>query len=359
MSATSAIVPKVRPMTSPNAQVRMKALVVSRLLLGDINDWKMFEQERNMAGQIANRRTARSVSAQIGKAYRDLTAETKKFITTNFVGCDYNGLARLCDAVKVGFGLYLRLDEFEKSFFALAEPIKQRVPCYAHVSISTYGMQFEYPEHHFINDLEAAFEDLKETRHRIADLKVTDSTMKGQRDVIGKLVGREKFISRSMVSASFSLVEAYLSGLFFTALHVKALGKFLCDEDILRYAQNREGAALKDRVDRIVKFASLGKADGQSEPFKSLIEIGKRFRDAIHHTTPFERKGLEAGERLLALYEVKADVALLSSILAVTAVLTISRWLYGADQATAITDSCAKLRENLIIYSVEQGFAKP
>lgn len=326
--------------------------------MGDIGDWKTFERERDTAGKITNRRTARSVSAQIGRPYQNLTAEIEKFAATNFVNCDYVGLARLCDAVKVGFGLYLRLDDFEETFFVLADPIKRRVPNYAHVSISTYGLQFEYPEHHFINDLIAAFEDLKETRQRIAELNLTDGDVREKRDVTGRLIGREKFISRSMVSASFSLIEAFLSGLFYTALDVKILGKLACDNELLRYAQNKESAALKDRVDRIVKFASLGKADGRSEPFKSLIEFGKRFRDAIHHTTPFERKGLEAGERLLALYDVKSDIALLSSILAVSSILTLSRWLYDEDDATAITETCSKLRKNLIAYSVEHGFAK-
>src|SRR5690606_28564084 len=135
--------------------------------------------------------------------------------------------------------------------------IKQRFPCYAHVSISTYGLQFEYPEHHFLSDLDAAFEDLKETRQRIADLDLTDADRNDKRGVIGQLVGREKFISRSMVSASFSMSEAFLSGLFFTALYVKMLGKLPCDGELLRYASSRESAALKDRIDRIVKFASV------------------------------------------------------------------------------------------------------
>ncbi len=196
----------------------MEALVASRLLLGDIDDWKAFEQERETGGKILNRRAARSVLSQIGRSYSELSTETQKFITNNFARCDYNELARLCDAVKPGTGVYLRLDEFEETFFALAEPVKRRFPFYAHVSISTYGLQFEFPEDHFISDMEAAFEDLKETRQRIGNRKVTDANMKGKRSDISPLIKREKFVIRSMVSASFSLVEAFLSGLFFTAL---------------------------------------------------------------------------------------------------------------------------------------------
>jgi hypothetical protein len=140
--------------------------------------------------------------------------------------------------------------------------------------------------------------------------------MKSKRNDIAPLISREKFINRSIVSASFSLVEAFLSGLFFTALSARALGSLRCDEDLLRYVKNREkGATLKDRIDRIVIFASSGEANGQSDPFRTFIEVGKRYRDAIHHTTPFGRKDADAGERLLALYKVTADVAVLCALL--------------------------------------------
>lgn len=334
-------------------------MVVSRLLLGDFDDWQMFERERNAAQRITNRHAARSASAQIGRNYRGLSNETRRFIDENFVKCDYDDLARLCDSVKPGFGLHLRLDDFEKSFFGLAEAVKRRIPCYAHVSISTFGLQFEYPEHHFLGDMRAAFDDLKETLQRLDQLAPSGAAAKRQRDDIGPLVGREKFISRSMVSASFSLVESFMSGLFFAALDVKALGNLPCDEGLLNYAKSRESAALKDRLDRIVRFASSDKKDGRSEPFKSFIAIGKRYRDAIHHTTPFGRKDLEAGERLDDLYEIKADVALLCAILSLDSVLAISRWLYGEDDTGVITDRCKGLREEIVVYAVERGFATP
>jgi hypothetical protein len=340
-----------------DAQTKMKALVVSRLLLGDMTDWKSFETERETARKIVNRRTARSVSSQIGRKYRDLSSEMRHFIERNFARCGYDDLARLCDEVKSGFGLYARLDEFERKFFPLAEPVKRRFPFYAHVVISTYGLQFEFPEHHFMGDLDAAFELLKETREQMRVLP-KGRTETEARDAIARLVGQEKFISRSMVSASFSLVEAFLSGLFFTALHLNSLGRLPCNGEMLTYAKHRESASLKDRIDRIVKFASAGKEDGQSGLFKSFIEVGKRYRDAIHHTTPFERKDLEAGQRLIHLYEVKSDVALFCTLLSLAVVLKISRWIYGEDSENDIMERCLNLNEKISIYSIRQGLAK-
>ena len=102
----------------------------------------------------------------------------------------------------------------------------------------------------------------------------------------------EAGISRSVISASFSPVEAFISGLFFTALNTKALGRLCCDETFLVYAaKNERKAAFKERLDRIVRFASGGTTDGGSEPFESYIEI-RRYRDAVHHITSFARKDL-------------------------------------------------------------------
>jgi hypothetical protein len=196
------------------AQNKMKSLVVSRLLLGDFPDWKIFDQERSTAGKIVNRRAARSVSSQIGRSYRELTDETKKFIVNNFDRCGYDDLARLCDAVQSGSGLYLRLDEFEKSFFPLAERVKRQFPFYAHVSISTYGLKFEFPEHHFLRDIETSLPELLDTRSRMTPFMRPTSDTRRDSDLVAGLVAREKFLSRSIVSATFSLVEAFLSGLF-------------------------------------------------------------------------------------------------------------------------------------------------
>jgi hypothetical protein len=340
-------------MTTANAQTKMKALVASRLLKGDINNWVVFEQERETARKIANRHTARGVSSQIRRGYRELSTEIQRFIAKNFSRCNYSDLAYLCDAIEPGIGLHLRLDEFEKAFFPLAESGKQRFPFYAHVSISVWGLQFEYPEHHFLQDLDAGLDDLKEVRLRLNALGVTDANMKSKRDDIAPLISREKFISRSVISAAFSLAEAFLSGLFFTALNTNTLGRLHCDEEFLRYAEKKESAALKGRLDRIVRFASSGQADGRSDPFKSFIEIGKHYRDAIHHTTPFGRNDLEAGQRLLALYEIKSNLAAVCALLSLDCVLTLSSWICSDDGGSEIADRCRKLREKVVLFSTE------
>ena len=159
---------------------------------------------------------------------------------------------------------------------------------------------------------------------------------KRERDLVARLVAKEKFLSRSIVSATFSLVETFLSGLFFTAIHTKSIGRLPCDDQFLKYARTKESGSLRDRLDRVVRFASNGAEGGNNEPFKTLIEVGKHYRDAIHHTTPFERKDIGPGGRLTALYEINGDVALHCIVLGTGAILRIAKWTNPTPDKTDI-----------------------
>ncbi|MFN7280948.1 MAG: hypothetical protein ACK5S0_00225 [bacterium] len=322
------------------ARTKMEALVVARLMMGDITSWTSFESQRIAAGQIVNRRAARSVSSQIGRGYRELSREIQTFIDKNFLLCGYEELARLLPEIEVRSGLSIRLDEFEKKFFPLAQSVKRRIPAYAHVNISTFGLQFEYPEHHFLRDLETSLPELLETRSRLATFAGPDFNSRRDRDIVAPLVAKEKFLSRSIISASFSLAEAFLSGLFFSAVHLKSIGRLHCDEDFTKFAANKESAPLRDRLDRVVRFSSEGTESGNDVPFKPFIEIGKRYRDAIHHTTPFQRKDVELGGRLAVLYEISGEQAIQCVALSIGTLLKITRWINPQPAESEIAVRC-------------------
>lgn len=326
----------------------MKALVVSRLLMGELTNWASFETERKTATQVANRRTARSVSSQIGRGYQELSAAIRNFIDENFAVRDYDALARLCDEIEVGPGLSLRLDEFERKFISLAERAKRRFPSYAHVHISTYGLQFEFPEHHFLRDMETSLPELMSTRLRLADFSHPEFDTSHDRSSIAQLIAKENFLSRSTISAAFSLAEAFLSGLFFIAVHTKSVGCLDCDEEFLKFAETKESAPLRDQFDRVVRFASNGKENGNAEPFRTFVEVGKRYRDAIHHTTPFQRKDVEPGGRLTALYEINGDIALRCVGFSAAAILKISRWTSSDSYSSDIATRCEKLLQEVL-----------
>jgi hypothetical protein len=343
-----------------SAQAKLKAVVVARLLMGDFDSWEIFARERATTDQIRNRQVARSVAAQIGKSYKGLSGETQKFISANFERCDYSDLAKLCDAVRVGHGVYQRMDDFEREFFPLAERIRDRAPFHAHVSISIWGLQFEFPEHHFLRDLEIGLASLREIELCLDKFQKLEVEPKLHREEVADLVGRERFLSRSVVSAAFSLVEAYLCGLFLVAAHTRTIGMLKCDEIFQKYVKdNEERAPLKGRLDQMVRFVSKGHKCGRDEPFKSFIEVGKRYRDAIHHTTPFGRKDIEPGGRMVSLYEINSDLALKCAQLSSETVLTISRWAYGDPDATTIGARCADLSRTVQHLQDKRYSAEP
>jgi hypothetical protein len=150
------------------------------------------------------------------------------------------------------------------------------------------------------------------------------------------------------MSATFSLTEAFLSGLFFIAAQSKSVGRLFCDDEFLKFAGTKESAPLRDRLDRVVRFASEGAACGNDEPFKTLVDIGKRYRDAIHHTTPFARKDVESGGRLIALYEIKGDIALRCVVLSTATLLKISRWINSAPGESDIEMRCEELLDKAL-----------
>jgi hypothetical protein len=230
----------------------------------------------------------------------------------------------------------------------LAISVKRRVPAYAHVHISTYGLQFEFPEHHFLGDIENSLSELLDTRSRLAPFSGPNSDAKRERDQVAALVAKTKFLSRSIISATFSLTEAFLSGLFFTAVHSKLVGRLRCDEEFLKFAATKESAPLRDRLDRVVRFTSEGAETGNNEPFKTLIEIGKRYRDSIHHTTPFQRKDVEPGGRLTALYEINGDIALRCVVLSSATLLKISQWINPTSNENDIAIRCDELLQKAL-----------
>jgi len=315
--------------------------------MGDITSWAMFERERKTANQITNRRTARSVSAQIGRGYGELNKEVRSFIEKNFIHCEFDDLARLCDAISIGGGMSLRMDEFEKKFFPLSNSVKGRIPPYAHVHISTYGLQFEFPEHHFLRDIETSLPELLEGRSQLARFRGADFDVTHERELVASLVAKDKFLSRSIISAAFGLAEAYLSGIFFTAVHSGSVGRVTCTEEFLGYAKTKESAPLRDRIDRVVQFVSKGTTNGNEAPFRDFIEVGKRYRDAIHHTTPFRRKDIEPGGRLTALYEINGDVALHCIRSVCGSIAKISEWIDASSHDTDVAVRCGHLIQDV------------
>lgn len=336
----------------PTATSRMKALVVARLMMGDFTDWDQYNSEIAIAHKISNRRTARSVMSQIGRDYSQMSAEIQQFIKRNFMDVTVAQLAALSDEIKLGIGLSVRLTEFESSFFELAAAVKERHPAHCHIHISLWGLQFEYPEMHFLNDLQAGIEQLNEIGAAIGPFARYQRDPKSAQTELSALVSQEKFIRRSLISASFSLVEAYLSGVFHSIGTDGKLGVRVIGDEFKQYAATKESSPLKSRIQKFLMEASNNSESVEVEPFQSFIETGKHYRDAIHHTSPFERKDVAAGGRLIALYELNDEITRRCVAGALLSVMRFEDLVWQGSAKSDTYERCLTLA-NLIVPRAE------
>ncbi len=320
--------------------------------MGDFRDWDQFNSEIAVARKVSNRRTARSVMSQGGRRYNQITSEIKAFIEKNFVDVTVAQLAALSDELENGVGLSMRLSEFESQFFKLALAVKERHPAHCHVRISFWGLQFEYPEMHFLNDMKAGIEQLSKISAAIRPFAKYERDPKSAQIELAALVSQERFICRSLISASFNLVEAYLSGVFHSISTDGRLGVRVIDDEFRRYAATKESAPLKSRIQQLLKEASNNSESVEAEPFCTFIETGKRYRDAIHHTSPFERKDVSAGGRLIALYELNEKITKKCVVGALLSVMKFEDLIW---QGAAKSDTCERclILANAIVPGAE------
>jgi hypothetical protein len=331
-------------MTEPPATRTMKALVCSRLMMGDFKDWEHFVSEREFARQIRNRRQARSVTSQIGRDYKKIKEHVRHFISQHFENATEKNLADLCETIPVPYGLHETLLDFENKHFSLSSKVKSKYPIYAHISISYRGLQFEFPEHHFLNDIEVLFLYLQENEKLLSHPQYSSQKRIENNQNIKLIVSKEKFLSRALISTAFSLVETTLSGIFFTAAAGGTLGQLTVDKDFRAFAIKKESAPLKQRLSTTVQWATQNYCTGDEEPFKSFMSSAKKFRDSIHHPTPFGRQNnLEEWERLELLYEIDAFVALNIIRSAFAVILTIFCEAFPDSQESDVRDRLAQL----------------
>ena len=325
-------------------QQRMKALVVGRLMLGDFDSWEQYQEQLNIVHTIQNRRTARALLSQIGKKYKTTRDATARFIEDYFVGISEAEFAKLSEHIVLGSGLSLRLSDFESAHFELAQSLKRRFPPHCHLLISIWGLQFEYPEMHFLNDIEAGIKQLDKISLELLPFGLGHKNPKHQRPEVAHLISLQKLLSRSLVSASFSLLEAQLSGMFFAATKDGKMGSLIVSDDFRKFAETKESAPLKARLERaLAETISCDEGLHNFDPFKAFLETGKRYRDAIHHTSPFERKDIEAGGRLTALYELNSEIALTCAEQALYIVSFLDRWMWQDTIETDVMVRCKAL----------------
>jgi hypothetical protein len=130
-----------------------------------------------------------------------------------------------------------------------------------------------------------------------------------------------------------------------------------CGDELRKWIADdrKKQKPLRERLTKL----SFTMSDGQLPPstFDEFIEVGKRLRDAIHHTSPFERKGVLPGQRLLDVYRVKTDAAVQVALLGIDAVVKLSTWIAAGTPRTETADRCEALHADYLTFAAERRIA--
>jgi hypothetical protein len=135
-----------------------RAAAVGRLMAGQLKSigWQDFLTDTEPeALSILPRRNLRGGVVDV----RDrLRGSIEQFCRDNFESMTLERLVDLYAMVKetIPAGLRMPLSQFEARFGRVRPKALLDAPAYATVSITLWGLQFEYPEHHFMEDIEVA-----------------------------------------------------------------------------------------------------------------------------------------------------------------------------------------------------------
>lgn len=287
-----------------STQIR-QAAAAGRLMLGEFHEWESFSK----AGSLPTgpRRLRR---AQGSHDRATLGPEIESFCQKNFKGMSIQALSCLFQRIKEGPGIRMPLTDFESEFAPFRPQTTEGTPRHATVSITLWGLQFEFPEDHFGKDIRHAYTIADETSTEIRRLKsLTQQAARKREDEISKLIQNNNFAKRVIVVQSICLIECYLNGLAWDYLQKHS--------NLTSLSTNRR-KLLEDRTanfrDKLLKYQEIifneSIIEENSEIVIFILGVMKPFRDAMMHPSPFSHPSDFGGiTKLDRIYNLSDDDA--------------------------------------------------
>jgi len=127
-----------------------RAAAVGRLLPGELDG----PMEPIFVEQYIDR-PRRDLKPEMNSIRAYLRGEVAKFCRNNFENVEPEDLARLYEPIfEHKCEWYIPLTDFIRDFGKFKDKVLKGAPPHATVRISPWGLQFDYPEHHLMRDLE-------------------------------------------------------------------------------------------------------------------------------------------------------------------------------------------------------------
>lgn len=274
-------------------------------MLGEFHEWESFSKAGSMPP--GSRRLRR---AQGRHDRATLRPEIDSFCRKNFNGMSIQALSCLFERIQEGLGIRMPLVDFEAEFAPFRAPTIGSTPRHATVSISLWGLQFEFPEDHFAKDIRHAYTIADDTSAELRRLKsLTQQAARKRKDEISKLIQNNNFAKRVIVVQSICLIECYLNGLAWD---------YLQRHSNLSSLSKNSRKLLEDRNanfrDKLLKYQEIIFNESiigeNSEIIIFILGVMKPFRDAMMHPSPFSHPSDFGGiTKLDRIYNLSDDDA--------------------------------------------------
>ena len=287
------------------AQENIKtAAAAGRLMLGEFDNWFDFI---NAGKSSEGPRRLRRAQARLDRHI--LAPEIDLFCKRNFVDMSIRKLAHIYRNISPdNEGIRIPLKLFEQKFAKFKPRALNGSPRHSTVEISLWGLQFEFPEAHFANDIREALKILDDANTKLIKYNNFDHPSALLcKNKISELISRQKLIKRSLMILSFSLIECYLNGLAWDYLD-NSSGKFPLSK--------RSQTILEDKNvrfrDKLLKYQEIvfGEifVDDKDQEIIFILDVMKRYRDSIMHPSPFSHPSDFGGlSKLERIYNLSDD----------------------------------------------------
>lgn len=290
---------------------RVEAVI--RLCSGKVDDWETFLRDTDPAEVLGLDRTR--LRRQAGAAKQRVSKLVVGFSRFFFVGATEGVFHALFDEIKAGIplGLHMPMHDFEARFAPVRRESSkgrdQERPFHATISITLLGLQYEYPEWHFANDVAMAMAEARELNQTLAPFSGTfDPKLKAKWIEVQPLAKREAAVLRWCIVGCSSLVEAYLGALAWRLQKTEGerLSQ-LSSKD--RKTVEDAGPSFRDRLIRIPRILTgIDLWDEQDPNVQAVLEV-KQIRDALMHPSPFSVSEKYGGrDKLAIVYSLDHDV---------------------------------------------------
>lgn len=312
-----------------------KAAAVGYLMLGKFkfSGWGDFLKNTDASELIKLPR--RNLKGGAEDVRERLLPEIEGFCRNNFQGMSTDVLASLHDAIKptIPHGFRLPLAEFQKKYAAPKAETLKDVPLHATVSISLWGLQFEFPEDHFMKDIEVALDGANAAHKIVEDIGASNVVKTREKELAGAL-RREKAACRAGLVACFSLVEAYLNGLAWRFCHNEPQRLAQLSQNQQKLIMDSSEATLRNKLlkyPEIIMGSPLW--DEKDDAVDSFLSLLKPFRDSLCHPSPFEAPQKFGGyDKLSMVYGLTRDTFAVGAMVTMTLVDRIHRHIDGAKE---------------------------